>query len=201
MKDPKRRWLLKKLDSYEPFDPGEATMVARLLSFALAQEQCCDRRLKSGHVVAGAWVVDRRGEQVLLVHHVKLGKWLQPGGHIERDASLIDAARRELTEETGLRKFRLLSSEIFDINVHPIPARPGEPEHIHYDVRFLFEASPTARLEVSAESHDLRWFPLQGLSRLNDSASMMRMLAKTQRLFTRAPRGGSPSKRSASPRR
>jgi 8-oxo-dGTP pyrophosphatase MutT (NUDIX family) len=182
VKDPKRRWLLKKLDHYEPFDEGEATMVARLLSFVLAHERCCDRRLEGGHVVVGAWVLDQRREQVLLLRHRKLGKWLQPGGHIERDESLIDAARRELTEESGLRKFRLLSGEVFDFNVHTIPARAGEAEHIHYDVRFVFEASSSAKLQVSDESHELRWVNLAKVLRLNDSSSMKRMIAKTRRL-------------------
>jgi 8-oxo-dGTP pyrophosphatase MutT (NUDIX family) len=182
VKDPERRWLLKKLDNYEPFDGGEATMLARLLSFVLAHERCCDRRLEAGHVVVGAWVLDQRREQVLLLRHRKLGKWLQPGGHIESDASLIDAARRELTEESGLRKFRLVSSEIFDISVHPIPERSSEPEHIHYDVRFVFEASPNAQLQVSGESHELRWVNLAKVARLNDSSSMKRMIAKTRRL-------------------
>ena len=107
---------------------------------------------------------------------------MQPGGHIESDASLIDAARRELTEESGLRKFRLVSSEIFDISVHSIPDRASEPEHIHYDVRFVFEASPNAQLQVSDESHELRWVNLAKVLRLNDLSSMKRMIAKTRRL-------------------
>jgi len=179
MKDPKRRWLLRKLQRYEPFDDRESGMLARLIAFVMAHEDCCDRRLASGHITTSAWVVDRGREQSLLVHHGKLDKWLQPGGHVENDPSLIDAARRELAEESGLRKQRLLSGEIFNIDVHPIPAWGGQPEHVHYDIVFAFEASAGARLRVSKESHDLKWVPFKDLARFNDSAAMRRLAAKT----------------------
>jgi len=179
MKDPRRRWLLRRLERYEPFDDGESEMLARLIAFVMAHEDCCDRRLPSGHITASAWVVDRGRERALLVHHGKLDKWLQPGGHIENDPSLIDAARRELEEETGLRKHRLLSGEIFNIDVHPIPAFGGQPKHIHYDIVFVFEASSGARLRVSKESNELRWVPLRDLEQFNDSAAMKRLAAKT----------------------
>lgn len=157
-------------------------MLARLVAFVMAQEHCFERRLAAGHVVVGAWTVDRSRDHVLLVDHRKLGKWLQPGGHVERDPSLIDAARRELQEETGLRKPKLLSGEIFDIDVHPIPASGSEPEHVHHDVRFLFEASRRAELRASEESRAVRWATLDEARALNGSDSLNRLLAKTKRL-------------------
>jgi len=182
MKDTRRRWLLERLQRYEPFDAAEARMLARLIAFVMAQEDCFDRRQPAGHVVASAWIVSPDRKQTLLLHHRSLGKWLQPGGHVENDPSLIDAARRELVEETGLKKFRLLSGEIFDVDVHTIPARGREPEHPHYDVRFIFEASPHAALKPSEEAVELRWTRLGRLASLNDSASLARLARKTRLL-------------------
>ena len=182
MKDTRRRWLLERLQRYEPFDATEAQMLARLIAFVMAQENCFDRRQPAGHVVASAWIVSPDRKQALLVRHRTLGKWLQPGGHVENDPSLIDAARRELVEETGLKKFRLLSGEIFDVDVHTIPARGRDPEHPHYDIRFVFEASPHAALRASEESRELRWTPIKQISSLNASASITRMARKTRLL-------------------
>ncbi len=182
MKDTRRRWLLGRLKGYEPFDATEAAMLTRLTAFVMAHEDCCNRRLEPGHITAAAWILDRSRQHVLLVHHATLGLWLQPGGHVENDPSLIDAARRELREETGLAKFRLLSGEIFDVDAHPIPARGREPGHTHYDVRFVFEASRSARLSVSPESYEVRWVALEEVARVNGSPSVLRMVDKTRRM-------------------
>jgi 8-oxo-dGTP pyrophosphatase MutT (NUDIX family) len=77
---------------------------------------------------------------------------------------------------------RPLAAAIFDLDVHLIPERKDEPEHFHYDVRFLLEASPAEPLVVSSESRDVAWVPLSGIAALNTDASMRRMVAKTARL-------------------
>lgn len=61
-------------------------------------------------------------------------------------------------------------------------ARKSEPEHFHYDVRFLFEANDAVPLVVSEESNDLAWVGLDEVAALNNERSMQRMVAKTLRL-------------------
>ena len=62
-----------------------------------------DRKNFVGHLTAGALIVSRQTGCVLLLKHKQLGKWLQPGGHVEAsDASVLDAAFREAREETGI---------------------------------------------------------------------------------------------------
>ncbi len=183
MKDARRRWLLKHLRDYEPYDSVEASHLARLLAFALAQESCFSRQKGADHVVASAWVIDPDRTKALLVYHARLGRWLQPGGHVsDRDPSLIDAAKRELQEETGLKRFRLLSGQIFDIDAHPIPATGNEPSHVHYDVRFVFEASPHAQLNLSQEVREARWFALDEILEFASEDSLKRLVEKTKRL-------------------
>jgi hypothetical protein len=73
----------------------------------------------------------------------------------------------------------VVSDSIFDCDVHAIPARPGEPRHFHYDVRFLVEADPREPLVVSEESHELAWMPLDRLESLDSDLSVLRMARKT----------------------
>ena len=63
--------------------------------------------------------------------------------------------------------------------MHPIPARPGEPAHDHYDVRFALEADPAEPLVASAESHALAWVALGDLAAYGADESVQRLARKT----------------------
>jgi len=78
---------------------------------------------------------------MLLIHHGRLRRWLQPGGHIEQgDESIEVAARREVVEETSAQGLVRVGSGLVRIDAHPIPARPDEPEHVHIDLGVGFVA-------------------------------------------------------------
>jgi 8-oxo-dGTP pyrophosphatase MutT (NUDIX family) len=97
-----------------------------------------------GHVTASAVVFTPELDRVLLVHHERLGRWLQPGGHIEpRDATLAAAARREVREETGIDVVLGTAPHLLGIDVHEIPATHDEPAHLHHDFMFCFAAADT----------------------------------------------------------
>lgn len=132
-----------------------------------------------GHITASSWIVDEAREFVLLTHHAKLNRWLQPGGHADGDEDVTAVARREALEETGLQSLRLDNSEIFDIDIHGIPARNGFPAHDHYDIRFVFTADKKEPLTITGESHDLAWIPRGEIaSRTGNNVSILRMLEK-----------------------
>ena len=174
-----RETLLEELRAHAAADDREAAMRERLVAFVTAQPGAFERELAVGHVTASAWIVDPSRTRALLTHHRKLGKWLQLGGHADGDADLRAAALREAREESGLRSLRFASTAIYDVDVHAIPARPGEPAHEHYDVRFALEADPAEPLVVSAESKELAWIPLDALERYGADESVLRLARKT----------------------
>lgn len=177
-----RATLLSELAHHIPADAGEARMLRALIEFVRDNADCCSRDSRGGHVTASAWVVDPHLRQVLLLHHGKLNRWLQPGGHIEpSDASVSAAALREATEETGLTWFRQIGTA-FDVDVHDIPGRLGEPPHLHYDVRYAFVADPDEALAITRESRELGWFLVADAASLSNSESVHRMIAKTEGL-------------------
>ncbi|HEY6234187.1 MAG TPA: NUDIX hydrolase [Candidatus Elarobacter sp.] len=174
-----RAGLLDELRAYAPADAREAAMRERLVAFVEAQPDAFERSLAVGHVTASAWIVDPARTGALLVHHRKLGKWLQPGGHADGDPDVRGTALREAREESGLTSLRLASEAIYDLDVHAIPARPGEPAHEHFDVRFAFEADPAEPLVTSAESHALAWVALGDLPAYGADESVLRLARKT----------------------
>jgi 8-oxo-dGTP pyrophosphatase MutT (NUDIX family) len=184
--DDGRATLLAELARYAPADPHEAAMTASLIAFVRDNAACFERTLLIGHVTASAWVVDETRAYALLTHHRKLGKWLQLGGHTDGESDVRRAALREATEESGLTAIRFAHDAIYDIDVHPIPARGAEPAHHHYDIRFAFIADRTAPLLVSEESHALAWRPVAELDTENTDESVRRLARKTVRLGNRA---------------
>ena len=132
-----------------------------------------------GHITGSAFIVEWSRTQVLLTQHAKLNKWLQPGGHADGEENILSVALREAREETGLDEFKLLNKEVFDIDIHAIPARDDFPTHLHFDVRFLLEANAKKHLKVTEESHALAWIPMHQLSTVTkDNGSIMRMASK-----------------------
>jgi 8-oxo-dGTP pyrophosphatase MutT (NUDIX family) len=174
-----RQTLLAQLARHQPFDDHEARMLHRIASFVEAHDDCFERTLAIGHVTGSAWIVDCARANVLLTHHAKLNKWLQPGGHADGDPDTLRVALREAREETGLQSLRAMSEEIFDLDAHEIPARGLESAHVHYDIRFLLEADCREPLILSTESHELAWVPLHQVDQLNTDQSVLRMVART----------------------
>jgi ADP-ribose pyrophosphatase YjhB (NUDIX family) len=163
------------LEAHLPRDAHQARERARMLAFVDAHPRDAHRREQAaGHLTAAALLVDAAGERALLTLHRKLGRWLQLGGHCDGDANLAGAAWREASEESGIAGIALVLQPI-DLDVHPIPARPGEPEHLHLDVRFLAVAPPGCVETVSSESHALGWFSPAELERIEVDASVRRL--------------------------
>jgi 8-oxo-dGTP pyrophosphatase MutT (NUDIX family) len=161
-------------------DPRDRNLAEEFAEFAAAQADCLLRTCLPGHFTGSAWVVDAGRRRTLLTHHRKLGKWLQLGGHADGEADLLAVALREAQEESGLTAVTAVTTEIFDLDRHLIPARKGEPEHWHYDVRFFIEADPAQPLVVTSESKDLAWVELAEVARLNPEESMLRMVRRTR---------------------
>jgi 8-oxo-dGTP pyrophosphatase MutT (NUDIX family) len=175
------------LRRHTPADAKEAADLAEILAFVDRHPDPFDRRIVEGHLTGSAVVVSAAGEQVLLLHHRKLRRWLQPGGHAEvgeREGETV--ALREAREETGIEGLTLHSTapRPLDVDVHPIPARGDEPAHRHLDLRYLVIAPHDASLRrLAAEARALRWFTWEGLAALDLDPGLRRAL-RAARAFT-----------------
>lgn len=115
------------------------------------------------HVTAGALVLSADHTEVLLTLHAKARRWFHLGGHCEPgDVTLAGAALREATEESGVTGL-VLDPEPLHLDAHDV-GFCGPHEHIrHLDVRFLALAPAGAVHSVSAESLEVRWWPVDAL--------------------------------------
>ncbi|BBA97315.1 hypothetical protein RVR_2998 [Actinacidiphila reveromycinica] len=150
------------LTAYLDQHPEDKDSVTGLLdALEDTAETIASRKEFRGHATAGALLLRPDG-RVLLVEHKALGKWLFPGGHLEEmDDTLMGAALRELSEETGISPDAVTpdSAVPLHIDVHPIPANPAkdEPDHQHFDFRFLFRTTADVAGLQAEEVLDYSW--------------------------------------------
>lgn len=173
-----RKPLLNLLEGYNPENPAEKLYRAQIIEFIQAHPNCFLRSLSVGHITASAWLVDRHNAHALLMHHKKLDDWFQLGGHCDGHPDVLHVAIKEAQEESGIHKIVPVHEEIFDIDVHTIPANPKEGAHIHYDVRFLLQVVSDEVVHKNAESKELRWVGRDKAKLPTTHQSVIRMFNK-----------------------
>jgi len=187
----------RKWPTYISDSEFEFNVIQRFLEFLRSQNNCYERSNLFGHITGSAMVVNKDFSKVVLTLHKKLGKWLQLGGHSDGNPLTWQVALAEVEEESGLSQLSMISPLTkqpadpaivypIDLDIHLIPARKNEPEHFHFDIRFLI-MSESDELKISHESEDLRWFNLPEVSEVTDEPSTLRQVAKISWLNSQFP--------------
>lgn len=150
-----------------------------LLRWQIAQGHALeDRATLPGHVTTSAIIVSPDHGQVLLIDHITIGRWLQPGGHYEPADHFHVSAAREAVEETGVGGLRLhpwhRGGDVpFVIDSHDVPGKPArnELDHVHHDLQYLFHADPSLPLVAQQdEVHSAAWKPIAALAEAAEKA-------------------------------
>jgi 8-oxo-dGTP pyrophosphatase MutT (NUDIX family) len=175
--EPKQALLLL-LNAYRAQDVRDERSWRAILEFIDREPLAAYRETVEGHLTASAWIVNRTGDRVLLMHHRKLNKWIQPGGHADGDWDLPFVAFREASEETGLSSLEIQAEKVFDVDVHAIPAYKNVAAHRHFDLRFVCVADDEEPIVQSSESYAIAWVAIEAIERYTTEESILRMKGK-----------------------
>lgn len=196
--------ILLLLSDYEKFwcdrfYPGcelseEKKTLHQYRKFVLENPNCFLRSLSHGHITGSSFVVSSDLARVLLVHHRKLGIWVQLGGHADGDCDIERVALKEAEEESGIQNLRFYPFDekfpfsktppLLDIDIHQIPQNKNDNAHDHYDARFLLVAD-SEKVICSHESIELKWFDLSEVKNVTRERSVLRPIQKIQQLTSR----------------
>lgn len=178
-----RNQLLDLLNRYQPNDVQQEEIKKKITAFVIDHPDCFERSLLIGHITASAWLINKKQTHALLMHHVKLDRWVQPGGHCDGMTDVCAVAVKEAQEESGVNAIEPLSHAIFDLDIHTIPARADVPEHEHYDIRFLTRITDDSEPQRNYESKGLMWVSRDEDALSVEGTSVGRMFKKWQQIY------------------
>jgi 8-oxo-dGTP pyrophosphatase MutT (NUDIX family) len=148
-------------------------------SFLINNTDVENKENLKGHLCSSVFIVDFKKKQALLIFHPKLKKWMQPGGHLDGGETIVDAAIRELYEETGIfpTDIKTMIPEPFDAGVHEFNVQ-GKPFHYHYDFRFLADVDNKVKLQPEY-GIELKWFDFKDVPKVDKDGTLTKMIEYT----------------------
>lgn len=124
------------------------------------------------HLTASIWITTpEKPKKILLIHHKKFDKWIQPGGHVEQFENPLECIIRETIEETGIDITPFFSTKLIgEQKLLPLPTyffeeivppHKEQPEHFHLDCMYHITLPEQPVVREEAGANDIRWFTLE----------------------------------------
>lgn len=162
--------LMHQIAAYSPFNDQEAADKQKLLSLLSHEKDLFTRDNTTAHITVSGWVVSPDRERVLMVFHNIYNSWSWMGGHADGETDLLRVARREVTEESGITRLKLLTPDIFSLEILTVDGHIKRGQyvcsHLHLNLTYLFEADPAELLRVKPdENSGVAWISISELSK------------------------------------
>lgn len=156
--------LLKDLETYQAYDELEEETIKSLKQFLQAfGDFAYSRECLPAHMATIVWIVNPQRTKVLMGYHNLYKTFTWFGGHADGDKNLLENARKELEEETGISDFKVLNNgKSIDYTVLKVltHVKRGKvvPEHLHYSLAYIFEVSEDKIFRIAeGENSAIKW--------------------------------------------
>ena len=169
--------LRESIEKFIPYNEQEENDKEMMLKYMDTFEDVLTRDNKMCHFTASNWIVNKDKTKVLMIHHNIYNSWAWTGGHADGDDDLKHVALKEAYEETGLNNLKLLSDDIFSLEILTVDGhvKRGKyvPSHLHLDLSFLIEADENEEIRIKEdENSDIKWVDIEESSIITNEDKM-----------------------------
>ena len=173
--------MISQIEEYVPVNEQEEQDKIEMMDWLGQDRDVYVRSCRAAHMTASAWVVSSDRQYVLMAYHNLYRSWSWLGGHADGEKDLLEVARREVTEESGVEHLRAVSPEIFSIEILNVEGHEKRgayvPSHLHLNVTYLFEADMQEHTRIkSDENSAVGWIHVNDLEKMVSEPWMMQRI-------------------------
>ncbi|TGE34941.1 NUDIX domain-containing protein [Desulfosporosinus fructosivorans] len=175
--------MFDSITSYAPYNEQEKKDKELIIYCTEIFEDILTRNNKVAHITSSAFAVNRSKEKVLMIHHNIYNSWSWIGGHADGEEDLLEVAMKELKEETGVKNFHPVSSDIFSLDVLTVLGHTKRGNyvspHLHLSITYLIEVDENDLLIVKEdENSGVKWISIDELNIYSSEPHMHKVYEK-----------------------
>lgn len=163
--------LKEQIENYKPYNEQEEKDKQTILQYMENFDDVLTRNNEFGHFTASSWVVNKERTKVLMIYHNIYQSWAWTGGHADGEADLLNVAIRELKEETGVTDVKVLSPDIFSLEIICVNGHVKRGKyvssHVHLNVTYLLEVDEKEMLKIKEdENSGVKWIKIEEVEKV-----------------------------------
>ena len=174
---------IQDIKKYIPVNEQEIKDKEIIIDFINKNEDVLTRKNEVAHLTSSGFIVNKKRDKVLMIHHNIYNSWGWTGGHADGDSDLLEVAIKEAKEETGIRNVRPIIDDICCIDILTVKGHIKKGKyvapHLHLSVAYVLEADETEEVKVKEdENSGVKWVDIDKVLELTDEEHMKDVYSK-----------------------
>jgi len=174
---------IQDIKNYIPVNEQESKDKEIIIDFINKNEDVLTRENEVAHLTSSGFIVNKKRDKVLMIHHNIYNSWGWTGGHADGDSDLLEVAIKEAKEETGITNVRPIIDDICCIDILTVKGHIKKGKyiapHLHLSVAYVLEADETEEVKVKEdENSGVKWVDIDRVLELTDEEHMKDVYSK-----------------------